>query len=148
MSRELEVEPACPATLELMRSAVVGAGLPVEDIEDPGPTFRVFRLDKEIVGFGGLENRGEDWLLRSVVVEPEHRGEGMGRRIVEILASTARAAGARRLYLLTKDAAPFFKSQSFAEVDRETAPESVRTTRQMSSLCPGSAQLLMRDLTK
>ena len=148
MSREVSVEHVRPATLELMRSALLGAGLPVEDIEDPGLTFRVFRVGREIVGFGGLERCGEDWLLRSVVVDSQHRGEGLGRRSVETLLSIARDAGARSLYLLTKDAAEFFASLDFVEADRQMAPEAVRTTRQMSSLCPGSAKLLMRDLAR
>ena len=39
--------------------------------------------DNQTVGFAGLEACGADQLLRSVVVLPDQRGEGLGRAAVE-----------------------------------------------------------------
>jgi amino-acid N-acetyltransferase len=122
-------------------SALNEAGLPTDDLN--AAPFRYFCRDG--VAWGGI-SRGDDALLRSVVVQPSARGDGHGTAIVEALAAQARADTTRRLWLLTTDSAPFFARLGWRQVDRTEAPTPIAGSRQFSGLCPASATLMMRAL--
>lgn len=130
-----------------LQQALSAAGLPVDDLDEPGRKFYVYdTLDGERVGYAGFERHGSDTLIRSVVVLPTARGSGLGSNIVHLLLFRAFEEGARRTYLLTTSAAPFFAKLGFKEVEREKAPAAILATRQASSLCPASATLMTRKL--
>jgi N-acetylglutamate synthase-like GNAT family acetyltransferase len=120
--------------------------LPTDDLAEPGRVFLQVEQDGQTVGFGGYELHGEDALLRSVVIPPALRGVGLGRDVAEGVLRHAAQAGARRAYLLTTSAAPFFERLGFSRIERAAAPESIRSTRQAASLCPSSAAFMMRPL--
>jgi len=130
---------------ELTR-ALAAAALPVGDLQEPCRTF--FRLDDEggPIGYGGWEGRGADRLLRSLVVSPSRRGQGLGRSGLATIERMARQAGAARLHLLTTTAADFFRSAGYQDADRGDAPPSIRASREFSSLCPASASYMIKDL--
>ncbi|MBY3026643.1 arsenic resistance N-acetyltransferase ArsN2 [Rhizobium leguminosarum] len=121
------------------------SGLPTEDVAEPGRTFfRAVALDNNTVGYSGVEQCGEDALLRSVVVLPDHRGKSYGKMIV---AETLRAAPvAGNVYLATTTAAPFFSNLGFEAVHRADVPDAILATRQLSGICPASASIM--KLTK
>lgn len=131
----------CSADDAGFRSALVAAGLPVEDLGELGASY--FSASG---AFGGFVGTGPDRLLRSVVVPEAARGNGIGSQIVDMIADRARDEGAARLWLLTTDASRFFSSLGWVEVDRSTAPEAIKTTTQFASVCPASASLMVRDL--
>jgi amino-acid N-acetyltransferase len=122
-------------------AALDQAGLPTDDLN--AAPFRYFCNDG--IAWGGI-GRGEDALLRSVVVQPNVRGGGHGAAIVEALVTQARGYGTRRLWLLTTDAAPFFARLGWRQVDRADAPGPIASSQQFSGLCPASAMLMMRAL--
>ncbi len=123
-----------------LREALRAADLPTDDIEDEGRVFfqAVFG-DGQTIGYAGLERCGGHDLLRSVVVLPEHRRHGFGRAIVE--AALREVDG--DVFLATTSAAPFFSSIGFSEVPRAEVPAAVLATRQLSSICPSSATIMM-----
>jgi hypothetical protein len=94
----------------------------------------------------GLEVFGSVALLRSLAVAPEARGLGHGKTLVDSIEGYARGLGVTELYLLTTTARPFFESLGYALADRSAAPESIRATREFSSICPGSAAFLVKRL--
>ena len=56
-----------------LKAALTEAHLPTDDIEDHGRTFyRALSSDGRAIGFLGVERCGDDFLLRSVVVLPDH----------------------------------------------------------------------------
>lgn len=126
--------------------ALAAESLPTDDLTEPGRIFVRILLDDRPMGYGGYELHGEDALLRSVVVLPGQRGRGLGRQVTEAVLRAAAEAGARRAWLLTTTAAPFFEHLGFARMDRGAAPESIRSTRQAARLCPSSAALMTRLL--
>lgn len=148
VSTMLSVEPLQPTDPDFgaFVEALTAEGLPSGDLAEPGRAFFRIERDGESLGFGGYELHGEDALLRSVVVMPALRGRGLGRDVVEGVLRQAAQAGARRAYLLTTAAAPFFERLSFTRIDRTAAPESIRSTRQAANLCPSSAALMVRPL--
>lgn len=129
-----------------LRAALVAERLPTDDLTEPGRTFVRLMRDERTVGFGGYELHGNAALLRSLVVLPSERAQGLGRKAVRLLLDRAAGAGARHAYLLTTSAVPFFERLGFVRVERASAPEAIRASRQAASLCPASAILMARTL--
>ncbi len=122
-------------------AALRSAGLVTEDLGHGGG--RYFALD-DGVGFGGFERLGGSTLVRSIVVAPHRRGQGLGSALLQALIERARCEGAGALWLLTTDAAPFFARQGFSAVARSAAPPEIAATAQFVSLCSASAELMCR----
>ncbi|MBX4900100.1 arsenic resistance N-acetyltransferase ArsN2 [Sinorhizobium sp. B11] len=138
--RELSLEPVLVS--DAMKETLRSARLLVDDLDGPDRSyFALLDDDRRILGYSGIEFCGDDAvLLRSVVVVPEHRGQGFGRPLVEL--TIAKASRAMDVYLATTDAAPFFESIGFARIERESAPPAILSTRQLSGLCPASATIM------
>ena len=122
-------------------------GLPADDLSEAGRRFwRAVTPEGATIGFGGLEGDGADVLLSSVVIDSEARGRGAGRALVGRLMAEAKTGGAQKVWLLTIDAADFFRHLGFAEAERAGAPAAITTSQQFSTLCPASAHLLVTSL--
>ncbi|RBP05062.1 amino-acid N-acetyltransferase [Roseiarcus fermentans] len=133
---------------DALRAALTAAGLPADDIAEPGVLLFGFARDRTAVGYGGLELCGRDGLLRSVVVAAEARGEGVGRGIVDWLLDHAVRLGCERVWLFTTSARGYFEAQGFAAVERREAPASILSTRQGAGLCPATATVMVRILAR
>jgi amino-acid N-acetyltransferase len=94
----------------------------------------------------GVELHGSNALLRSLVVAPAHRSNGLGAVLVRHAEEFARAEGATSMYLLTSTAESFFKRCGYAQANRETAPAEIRATREFADICPASAAFLVKRL--
>jgi amino-acid N-acetyltransferase len=98
-------------TLDYVGRLLSWADLPTAGVRERAGAFRVATVDGERVGVGVGGRHGRYGLVRSVVVEPSARGEGLGAGLVAALADEAEAAGVDRLFLLTTDAVAFFATQ-------------------------------------
>src|SRR4051812_47598365 len=88
MKRRLLALPLAAWEREGLKSALVKAGLPADDVGDPHQLFWRFESHEDVpVGFGGLEVHGDEALLHSVVTLPPLRELGMGAAIVAALES-------------------------------------------------------------
>jgi len=124
-----------------LKAALTDAHLPTDDIEDHGRTFfKALTSDGRIIGFSGVERCGNDFLLRSVVVLPDHRGQSLGDALVEQTLAGLDPNG--DIFLATTSAAPFFTRIGFSEVQRDSVPAAVLATRQLSCICPSSATIM------
>jgi amino-acid N-acetyltransferase len=121
-------------------------GLPSADVRSTPTAFYLARDGDDRVGVGGVEPRGTDGLLRSVVVEPSVRGEGYGSGLCVALEDRARTDGIDTLYLLTTTAAEFFGARGYEPIDRADAPPSIRATTQFDDLCPATATCMRKRL--
>ena len=63
--------------------------------------FLTNQVDRNVVGMVGLEINGEVALLRSLAVDPNFRGKGIGNQLVENIEAYAKERGVRDIYLLT-----------------------------------------------
>ncbi len=55
-------------------------------------------------------------------------------------------SGVRSLFLLTTTAEEFFGQRGYARVARESAPETIRSTREFADICPASSVLMVKHL--
>lgn len=62
--------------------------------------------------------------VRSLVVAPAARGQGLGRRLVEACLSDAVTLGIYRVFALTNTVA-FFQHMGFSEVAKDSLPQKV-----------------------
>jgi homocysteine S-methyltransferase len=144
--RPPSIRPAMDADVPEIRRLLEGSRLPTGDLEQSRPVFLVAREGVALLGAAGLETHGEAGLLRSVAVAGEFRGTGLGRALVEAVEAAAREGGLRELVLLTETAHDFFSRLGYADVARDQAPESVRSSAEFRSLCPQSARCMSKRL--
>ncbi|MGX1693450.1 arsenic resistance N-acetyltransferase ArsN2 [Brevundimonas naejangsanensis] len=127
-------------------TALESAGLPTDDLSEPGRRFYRFEDGEGLIGYGGLERVGPDALIRSIVVPDRRRGGGHGGVILSWLEAEAAGQGADGLYLLATSAAPFFRRHGYSVALRSTAPSAIAASRQFSGLCPASAAFMFKEL--
>lgn len=140
------VAPACAQDLSAIRVLLERCGLPTSDLESARPDFAVIRENDQVIAAGALQRFGSSGLLRSVVVAPDRRGNGLGQAIVNELERVARAAQISQLILLTQTAAEFFVRRGYRVIDRSTAPEDMLGSEEFRSLCPSSATCMAKTL--
>ncbi len=137
-------EPALPvdlpAALELLRREK----LPEDGVDTQFERFVVVRDEARLVGVAGLEIHGEDGLLRSVVVDPQYRNEGVGGRLVGGCLAAAERAGLKAVYVLTTTARDYFLRKGFADCPRKEAPLPIRESWEYKSGCPSTAAFMRR----
>lgn len=84
-----------------------------EDIQE----FLVAERDGEVVGCGALHVMWEDLAeVRTVAVDPDLAGQGIGSLLLTALMERARLVGVKKVFCLTF-AVPFFERHGFHEID-------------------------------
>ena len=84
-----------------------------EDIQE----FLVAERDGVVVGCGALHVMWEDLAeVRTVAVDPDLAGQGIGSQLLTALIERAREVGVTRVFCLTF-AVPFFERHGFTEID-------------------------------
>ena len=129
-----------------VKRLLVGNGLPADDCEHPDNYFFGFYRQGLLVACGGLQAAGSAVLLRSVVVADACQGNGLGRQLVNALLQQASNLGFSEVFLLTETAAGYFESLGFRHVERSEVPVEIKSTEQFNTLCPASADSLMKVL--
>lgn len=129
-----------------LRLALDAAQLPTDDLDEPGRRFFELSDGEGSIGFIGIEGDGPERLLRSLVVLPSRKRLGHGGLLVAHAEAVARRDGVARLHLLTTTVADFFRARGYRDADRAAAPEAIHSTAQFSTLCPGSAAYLVKEI--
>jgi amino-acid N-acetyltransferase len=132
--------------LPVVRRLLDSQHLPLDGIDEHLETMVVADSGSEVVGAAAVELYEDGALLRSVVVSPSVRGQGLGHRLSEAALSIATDHGTRTAFLLTTTAEGFFPKLGFELVAREDVPASVRTSIEFQSACPASATVMRRRL--
>jgi len=140
---EAIIGPATAADIDLVEALLEREHLPLAGLRDHGEYVLVARAGNRIVGCAALELYEDGALLRSLAVEAEHRGSGLGSELTHAALRMADTRGMPAVYLLTTTAERFFPRFGFEVVDRADVPHSVRQSVEFSYACPSSA-LVMR----
>jgi len=138
------LRPASPADRPALDHLLASAGLPLQGL---GETRLFVVEDKgQLVGAIGFEAHGSLGLLRSLVVDPAHRGAGLGAFLLEAGLAEMRRAGLHEAYGLTTTIAPWLQSLGWEEMPRSALPASLRASQELQGACPDSAVAFRLDL--
>lgn len=141
------LRPARSSDYHAVRDLLEEARLPTEGLEEHfADGYVVAEHGGAVIGAEGIEVYGRYGLLRSAVVDAEHRGTGLGEKLTMDRLAWARQNNLKALYLLTTTAAPFFKRIGFETVDRASAPAELQVSKEFASVCPSSAVCMKMDL--
>ena len=131
-----------PEVLALLRKAE----LPSAGVSETFSDFFVAEQDGRLIGAAGLEVYGSSALLRSVVVEDEWRGSGVGGRLIDLALGEAKARGIEDVFLLTTTAENYFPRFGFACVGRKEVSAGVKASMEFQGACPASAVVMRKTL--
>jgi amino-acid N-acetyltransferase len=136
---------ATSADLSRIKEFVKGKGLPDQSIERFVQNFVIAEREngKILVGVAGLEPYGESGLLRSVAVDEQFRGAGLGRKLVESIVRNAKERGVKNLYLLTETARGYFERLGFQIIRRDEIDERVRASVEFTEICRTATPMRM-----
>lgn len=143
---DVAIEPARPDDLPAILALLDRGRLPRASIEQHIGAAVVARDGARVVGCAAVELYDTAGLLRSVAVDPDLHGHGLGVRLTDAALALARARGARTVYLLTETAAAFFPRFGFRPIPRDQVAPTVRRSIEFTSACPATAQAMMADL--
>lgn len=146
---ELRIRACKQSDLARVCEILDQCALPSEDVLSLGPScFFVAEVEGHIVGVGGIEIKHYVALVRSIAVEKKYSGQGIGQSIYTKIEQHAYENGVARLYLLTTTASSYFARQGFQELEKDLAPTPIKTSTQFSKLCPDSATLMHKSLSR
>jgi GNAT superfamily N-acetyltransferase len=79
--------------------------------------FGVYTPDGQQVGFArAVTDKATFAWIADVYIEQEHRGDGLGKRLVEAVLGHPELRGLRRWFLATADAHELYRRYGFAEL--------------------------------
>jgi amino-acid N-acetyltransferase len=145
MARCVDLDSARPADWPAVRGLLERASLPLDGVPASLEHFVVARDGAAVVGVAGLEHYGGSALLRSVAVDPEWRGTGVGRLLVDRVLAEAETLGVHDVYLLTTTARDYFPKMGFACVRRDELPAALGESKELGGACPKSAVAMHRS---
>jgi amino-acid N-acetyltransferase len=140
------IEPLEPGELPAVLALLQRAGLPPDGLEGHQERLLVARWEGRPVGCAGLELYGASALLRSVAVEADWRGRGLGIELTRAALELARRRDVRRVYLLTETAGEFFPRFGFRSIERAAAPPEVQRSVEFMCVCPETAEAMLLEL--
>lgn len=139
--------PARPADFDDMLALLARAALPPDGLRDHLTTTLVLRDGPTLIGCAGLEVYGREALLRSVALDPAHRGQGRGRTLIAAAEQLARDHGVQHLYLLTTTARPFFLHLGYTDFSRSDLPTSVQQSAEFGCCMCASAVAMGKKIS-
>lgn len=87
--------------------------------------FRVAEIDGEVVGCGALHVMWDDLAeIRTLAVERQHLGKGVGGALLRPLIEDARELGVERIFCLTFEV-PFFTRHGFEPIEGQAVTPEV-----------------------
>ena len=123
------------------------ANLPIADLNGTHlQHFLIARDGAALAGAVAVQPFGSIGLLRSLVVDPAFRNEGVGKVLVHAAEALACDAGLSSLTLLTTTAASFFDRLGYARIEHDEAPSDVQGSAEFARLCPSTAVCMRKTL--
>ncbi|MET7303089.1 GNAT family N-acetyltransferase [Embleya sp. NPDC005575] len=135
--------PLAPADLPDLHDFLVRADLTLSGLDAAGVRLWLLRDGGgRVCGSTGYElsATGDHALIRSVAVDREARGRGLGLELAHFALDHAAAAGARRAWLFSRRSGPFWQRLGFEPADRTRLASFLADTHQVT-LFRASGQL-------
>jgi amino-acid N-acetyltransferase len=129
-------------------SLLIDEKLPVSDLPGTLENFLVACENDQVIGVAGLEIYGDYGLLRSLAVDPAFRSQGVAGKLLNEIEVLANSKSLDTIYLLTETAPDYFDRKGYIKMTREDVPAEVRQSSEFSYVCPQSAIVMKKILTK
>ena len=142
----MKIRKAINRDLDAVEGLLSANDLPRDGVKENFYSFVVAEEGGRIIGAVGLEKFGSIALLRSAVVSNEHRGSGVGRRLVEQILEYAEKDGIEELFLLTTTAEDYFPRFGFTRTTRSAVPPAVKASAEFRGACPDTALVMTRRI--
>lgn len=146
MTPDIRIEPATRDDADALLALMERAQLPTDGLRDHLDAALVARDGDRVVGSAAIEVYADGGLLRSVAVDADHRGAGLGERLTAAAIEDAERRALPALYLLTTTAERFFPRFGFERIAREDVPASVQASIEFRGACPASAVVMLKRL--
>jgi amino-acid N-acetyltransferase len=140
------IERATADDLPAVEALLGTVGLPLDEIAGAFDSGVVARDGGRVVGCAAVELYGPAALVRSVAVDPDARGAGLGTALVVAVEALARDAGAREAYLLTETAEGWFPRFGYERVPRAEAEPAIGCSVEFTSACTATCATFRRSL--
>lgn len=140
------IRAAVAGDLPAVRALLVGAGLPLDGVDEAFATGVVADVGGRVAGAAAVEPYGAVGLLRSVVVDASLRGTGVGQAVVAEAEQLAAGLGIRDLYLLTDTAVAWFPRLGYEPRPRDAAPPPIAASVEFTVSCVDTGVLMVRRL--
>jgi amino-acid N-acetyltransferase len=141
------IVPARLSDYDVVAALLEREHLPLDGLHEHFENAIVARAGNCIVGCSALEVYPEGALLRSVAVDAEYRGNGVGSDLTRAAIELATRRLIPAIYLLTTTAERFFPKFGFEVVDRADVPVTVQGSAEFLHACPSSAIIMRKFLT-
>ncbi|HWN84363.1 MAG TPA: arsenic resistance N-acetyltransferase ArsN2 [Vicinamibacterales bacterium] len=142
----IRIDRATPADAGALLALMERAHLPTDDLASHLDAAFVAREGDRIIGSVAIEIYADGGLLRSVAVDADRRGTGLGARLTAAAIEDAQRRALPALYLLTTTAEHFFPRFGFERIGREDVPASVQASVEFREACPASATVMRKRL--
>lgn len=136
--REEDVE----TILELLKTN----NLPTSDLTNGQRVFFVALLNKKTIGCVAIETYGDAGLLRSLAVNNDFRGRGIGQKLVAEVEAWGSNNGLQSLYLLTTTASIFFQKIGWSKTVRSSVPSIISLSSEFTSICPSTSVCMFKRI--
>ena len=146
MTSDIRIEPATRGDAGALLALMERAHLPTDGLSNHLDAALVARDGDRIVGSAAIEIYADGGLLRSVAVDADRRGTGLGARLTAAAIDEARRRKLAALYLLTTTAERFFPRFGFETISRDQVPASVQDSIEFRGACPASAIVMLKRL--
>jgi len=120
--------------------------LPTEAIDSPDVTLYEATCDNTRIGFGSYEFYDSTALLRSIIVDSEMRGQGIGTSICIELEDSIACKMGERIYILTTEAVEFFEKIGYEQADPTSAPRPIQNRQQFTEHSPTSTVCMKKSV--
>jgi amino-acid N-acetyltransferase len=144
---EVNITPAQPVDMDVIEAFLERERLPLAGLHEHPQHMFVARAGNRIVGCASLEVYNDAALLRSVAVDAEYRGSGVGGDLTREALDLARRHNVSTVYLLTTTAERYFPRFGFEVIDRADVPSAVRMSAEFVHACPSTAFVMRKMLT-
>ena len=120
--------------------------LPISDLSSGHRLFFVAVSDDKTVGCVAVEIFETIGLLRSLALNIDFRGKGIGQKLVTQAETWGSENGLKSMYLLTTSASGFFSKLGWEIIERNSVPHSIATSSEFAFICPTSAICMFKNI--
>lgn len=144
---ELKIRAALETDLDDVIALLIDADLNIGGVHENVGSFVVAVDSDQIVGCIGAEPFQFMALMRSLVVHPDYRGRGLGRRLVRQLLDRFSSRGLREFYVVTEDAEGYFRKRGFKPCDRDEVHPQVLGSTEFADASDSAVLMRLQMLT-